>query len=201
MRKMMRRLQACFAVAVVVQVLGCTEAFQGPGTIYLAPRVQKGVLRCALARKKSSCSLQCSAGSGGGETETQRLFREAMQAKVAADAAAARAAALKQKAGGSATGTRPAAAQPQARSAAEALKNLASPPVETKEQAPDDSLSSPEGEAKTKFTRKFVEAEIQKPMGLVLEENHPSLKVVQHLPSHHRLPLAVISGHFFLFAY
>lgn len=29
---------------------------------------------------------------------------------------------------------------------------------------------------KVKFTRQFVEALIQKPMGLVLEENHPSVK-------------------------
>jgi len=31
--------------------------------------------------------------------------------------------------------------------------------------------------ARTKFTCQMVEAEISKPMGLVLEENHPSVKV------------------------
>ena len=64
--------------------------------------------------------------------------------------------------------------RPKAQNAAEALKNLPAPPP-GQPTAPFQAKNVPF--SKTKFTRQMVEAQINKPMGLVLEENHPSVKV------------------------
>lgn len=68
--------------------------------------------------------------------------------------------------------------KPAAKNAAEALQNLPKPPSGLPETS-FNANSSPISEDLTKkvtFTRQFMEAEINKPMGLVLEENHPSVK-------------------------
>lgn len=61
------------------------------------------------------------------------------------------------------------------RNAAEALKALPEPPSGMPTLAFEAKVGG-SGE-RVKFTRQFVEAQISKPMGLVIEENHASIKV------------------------
>lgn len=94
------------------------------------------------------------------------LQRQAAEAQDAANAAARRAAALKNPAN---------SRKPQAKNAAEALRNLPAPPPG--QPSSPFTVSASQDDKAVKFTRQMVEAEINKPMGLVLEENHPSVKV------------------------
>ena len=59
------------------------------------------------------------------------------------------------------------------------MKMLPNPPEGLPEKvfSPSSSSTASSDEVeKVKFTRQFVEARILKPMGLVIEENHPSVK-------------------------
>ena len=119
-----------------------------------------GPLRSLPCPSSSPFPLRCS------REDAASLRRQAAEAQEAADAAALRAAALKNTAK---------SGKPRARNAAEALRNLPAPPPGQPSSPFMGSAS--DYTARTKFTCQMVEAEISKPMGLVLEENHPSVKV------------------------
>ena len=162
-----------FALAASV---ACTCAFHVPSCpvsqeLLVAFRPQANACRTlASGRRCGARELRSCADFGAADKQQQdddeeaqsRLFRQAASAKEAADEAAARAARLRRDSSSRAMYQHSDQPEPQPQGVAEST--LAA-----------QSCTQAVGE-KAKFTRQFVQAEIVKPMGIALEENHVSYR-------------------------
>ena len=162
-------LRACVLAASVA----CTCAFHVPSCpvsqeLLVAFRPQANACRTlAPGRRCGARELRSCADFGAADKQRQdddaeaqsQLFRQAASAKEAADEAAARAARLRRDSSSRPLYQQSDQAAPQPQGGAESTQ----------------SCTQAEGE-KAKFTRQFVQAEIEKPMGIALEENHVSYR-------------------------